>query len=486
MLPRSRPWLAGLIVVLVLSVAIELGLVMGMRVDVGPFAIGGTSQPSSGPATADATPTAAPLASEIQVGQEAGGQEAGGAEAGGLPEDPAVIPTQAAAPIPTTPPPLGKTELYGYLPYWQMNDAMIAHLPDVPVTTLALFSVSASDDGTLDQTQLGYRRMTGDIGQQLIAAARARRTSVEIVFTSFGLAQNHRLFGQPTGRGLAGRSDLGHDSLWEQPPAGRAAEAAAPPPWKQTVPELVALVQTLGIDGINVDVELMSNNDFDGYMSFLAELRAALKRAVPNARLTVASTASLHGATQARAAILAGADRVFLMGYDYHWSGSQPGGSAPLDRRDGVSNLNWSIGQYAAMGVPANQTLLGLPLYGMSWPVSGPGRGAVSLGKGVAWIPANHTDLLLDSAFTPSRDRLELAEYFVTQEANGWRATIFDSPDTLRSKLALARDKGFAGAGFWALGYERDLPGYVALMRDFRAGEIGRAQLYTPEGPFGQ
>src|SRR6266516_3456885 len=107
-----------------------------------------------------------------------------------------------------------------------MNDAMVAHVAEIPVTTLALFSVSAAEDGTLDQTQLGYRRMTGDIGQQLIAAAQARRARVEIVFTSFGLAQNHRYFGHLERRGLAGRSELGHDSLWEQPPEARATDAA--------------------------------------------------------------------------------------------------------------------------------------------------------------------------------------------------------------------------------------------------------------------
>ncbi|HYN70281.1 MAG TPA: glycosyl hydrolase family 18 protein [Candidatus Eisenbacteria bacterium] len=472
MLPRSRPWLAALIVVLVMSLAVELGLVMGVRVDLAQLGIGGDAAPSSG-----GSPTAAPapLASEIQVGQEAGG----------LPENPGVIPTRAAEPIPSAPPPLGETELYGYLPYWQMNQAMVARLREIPVTTLALFSVSAAEDGTLDQTQLGYRRMTGDIGQELIAAARARRASVEIVFTSFGLAQNHRYFGEPNVRGAVDRSGGGHDPLWEQPRADPSSVSSTPP-WKQTIPELVGLVEALGVDGINVDVELLYSDDFDGYIDFLAELRAALKEAVPKASLSVASTASMHGAVQARAAILAGVDRVFLMGYDYHWSGSQPGGSAPLDRRDGVSNLKWSIGQYASMGVPPEQTLLGLPLYGMSWPVSGPGRGAVSVGKGVAWIPANHTELLLDSTFALSRDTLELAEYFVTHDEDGWRATFFDSPDTLRSKLALARDKGFAGAGFWARGYERDLPGYVELMEEFRAGEIGREQLYVPEKPFGQ
>ena len=66
---------------------------------------------------------------------------------------------------------------------------------------------------TLDQTQLGYRRMTGDIGRQLLSAARASRARVEIVFTSFGLAQNHRYFGQPEA-GPEDRHALGHDPLW--------------------------------------------------------------------------------------------------------------------------------------------------------------------------------------------------------------------------------------------------------------------------------
>ena len=51
---------------------------------------------------------------------------------------------------------------------------------------------------------------------------------------------------------------------------------------------------------------------------------------------------------------------------------------------------------------------------------------------------------------------------------------MYDSPATLRPKLALALDNGLAGAGFWALGYERGLPGYVDLMRDFRDGDVER------------
>ena len=48
--------------------------------------------------------------------------------------------------------------------------------------------------------------------------------------------------------------------------------------------------------------------------------------------------------------------------------------------------------------------------------------------------------------------------------------------DTLRPKLALARDEGLAGGGFWALGYDRGLPGYEDLMADFVAGSITREE----------
>jgi hypothetical protein len=52
-----------------------------------------------------------------------------------------------------------------------------------------------------------------------------------------------------------------------------------------------------------------------------------------------------------------------------------------------------------------------------------------------------------------------------------WRGVYVDSPATLAPKLALANERGLAGAGFWAIGYERGLPGYTGLMERFTAGE---------------
>jgi hypothetical protein len=59
-----------------------------------------------------------------------------------------------------------------------------------------------------------------------------------------------------------------------------------------------------------------------------------------------------------------------------------------------------------------------------------------------------------------------------TPEPIAWAAVYYDSPRSLRPKLALADARGLAGAGFWAIGYERGLPGYAELIATFRAGRL--------------
>jgi hypothetical protein len=145
--------------------------------------------------------------------------------------------------------------------------------------------------------------------------------------------------------------------------------------------------------------------------------------------------------------------------------------------------------------VPAERTLLGLPLYGRMWPVSGPELGAAATGSGVVWVPRRNLGILRDPAIRPVRDEVEVVEmYALVRDAEGsltappaavspapgasapstdpaaWRAVYVDSPETLTPKLALANERGLAGAGFWAIGYERGLPGYTDLIARFAAG----------------
>jgi len=403
----------------------------------------------------------------------AGGRAPGDTDAPPTPEA-TVIPT------PTPRPGVGGTELFGYLPYWQMSEADAAYLDGVPLSTLAMFSVSARRNGAIDSRDVGYKRITGALGRRIMDEAQARGTRVELVFTSFGGNRNGIFFGRLPIPAPAASPSAAPSNGDAPSPSTRLSAPPPAPPWHRTVGELVDLAVALGVDGLNVDVEQLDELDREAYGEFLGALRYALRAARPGATLSVATEAGLRGMGNAIAASTAGVDRIFLMGYDYHWSGSQPGASSPIDRTDGLYTLRWSIEQYVAAGVPRDRIVLGLPLYGMTWRTTGPDRTAPVLGRGSTWILTRHQDVLLDPTFAPGRDPLEVSEFFIRPEGDAWRVTYYDSPATLRVKLALARDQGLAGGGFWAIGYERGLPGYLELMRAFRDGQVGRSEALTP------
>jgi spore germination protein YaaH len=348
-------------------------------------------------------------------------------------------------------------ELYGYLPYWEMDESIADHVAATPLTTLALFSVTHRGQGLLNQGTRGYAAITSDTGRRLIREAHERGVRVELVYTSFGAARNRRLLERP------------------------AVQATV-------IAELVALAGDLGVDGVNVDVEGLDPTLVAAYGAFVADVRAAVLAADPGDTVSVATGAHALGAAMAAAAAGAGADRVFLMGYDYRTGRSQPGASAPIDRADGETlTLRTSLDRYGALGVPPERLWLGLPLYGVEWPVVAPLVGAPSSGRGEAWFPRGHVDLLSNPAAVPVRDEVEQVDvYFLgsdgsvgapsndpaaTPDGRTWRAVYVDTPGTLAPKLALANERGLAGAGFWAIGYERGLPAYTDLMRRFVAAE---------------
>ncbi|HEX8024940.1 MAG TPA: hypothetical protein VF484_01925, partial [Candidatus Limnocylindrales bacterium] len=180
------------------------------------------------------------------------------AEPGASPSSVAFAPSS-----PVTSTTVGGTELYGYLPYWQMSSGIADYLRGVALTSLELFSVTNTRSGTLNRSQTGYRRITGAIGARLIAEAHARGTRVELVFTSFGFNRNATLFatappapGDPRWRGSI------DDAASAQPSVAAG----------KTARDLAALVARLGLDGVNVDVEQIAQPAYPGFSAFLSSL----------------------------------------------------------------------------------------------------------------------------------------------------------------------------------------------------------------------
>ena len=347
-------------------------------------------------------------------------------------------PATAAAPLPADQMAHRlSAEVYGFLPYWEMDSGTDAYLRYDLVSDIALFSVTVNAAGAIDTGQSGYAMVQGSRAATVIANAHAAGVRVDLVFTSFGADKNAAFFSNPT------------------------AMAAG-------VQALAALVQSLGLDGVNVDVELISGTYFVAYGSFIGQLRAALRATNPDAQVSADTNGSLSGAQMAQHAIANGADRVLMMGYSYRTAGTNPVGSvAPIVRTDGGKSLSWTLDLYAAQGVPSNRLLLGLPYYGWSWATDSGALHATNLGSRGAFFPGE--DLAtIPPGTTIQTDTIEQSRWFATQDPStlAWTQTYYDDPETLAAKYALASQRGLAGIGLWALGYDRGLDTYWKALVD--------------------
>ena len=323
------------------------------------------------------------------------------------------------------------SEVYGYLPYWEIDGGTDAYLRYDLLSDIALFSVTVSSTGALATGARGFGTVTGSTAATIVEHAHAAGVRVDLTFTSFGLSKNAAFFGNAS------------------------AQATA-------IAALAGLVKSEGLDGVAVDVESLYNTDFAAYGVFVGKLRAALRASNPAARVSVATNGSLSGAGMAVQALKNGADRVFIMGYSYRTSGTSPAGSiAPIARADGGKSLSWTLDLYASKGIPAGLVILGLPYYGRSWHTTSGALHATTTSSAGVFIPSD------DMAAIPTGtaiqvDAAEGSKWFAVQDpvTKAWTETYYDDGATLRTKYTMAAQRGLAGAGIWTLGYDRGVPGY--------------------------
>ena len=323
-------------------------------------------------------------------------------------------------------------EVMGYLPYWEMNDATVASLDYSRLTTIAFFSVGFDAAGHLDRTGRGYAALMSDRATGVIDAAHASGVRAIVSFSSFGSGRNDAFF-----------SDAGAQATF--------------------VDEAAALVAARGLDGADLDVELISGGSIGAYAATAGALSTRIRASNAIAFTTVATNANVSGAKMAASALAAGVAYAFLMGYDYRSADSTLVGSiAPLVRAGGGLSLSASLDVYAAEQVPLGRVILGLPLYGRTWQTADEGpaperlagtSGEVFFFRDLATLEGQGTVVAMDT------DGIESSARLVRDVEGVIYQTYYDTPASIAPKLQLAADRGLAGIGFWALGYDRD-PAY--------------------------
>ncbi|MFL5733798.1 MAG: glycosyl hydrolase family 18 protein [Chloroflexia bacterium] len=216
------------------------------------------------------------------------------------------------------------------------------------------------------------------------------------------------------------------------------------------VSQIDAIIGANGYDGITIDFEGLNGVDKDSLTAFMGKLYAKLH---PKKKLVaMAVPAKVRESTDGwsaaydYAALSGVLDYLLIMAYDFHWTTSDPGPVAPMDRLRVVAD-------YAAAKVPRGKIVWGAGVYGYDWGYNQDASG--SDGK-----PAEYRNFAEASAAAATQGAQSgydagAQSPWVRYMRNGQQREIwYENRRSFDAKLGLINDYGLAGFGIWRLGQE--------------------------------
>lgn len=231
----------------------------------------------------------------------------------------------------------------------------------------------------------------------------------------------------------------------------------------------VTLVKDWGFDGIDIDWEYPTDaTEAANFISLLSTVRQALDdyaaEYAPGYHflLTVASPAGPQNYNNMDLAGMASyVDYFNLMGYDYAGSWDTTSGhQANLYYNSANPNATkfsteQALTDYVAAGVPADQIVLGMPIYGRAFEqTAGIGLPYTGIGSGSWENGVWDYKVLPRSGATEITDSVSGATY--SYDSSTQELVSYDTADMVATKVEYLLGKGLAGSMFWEASGDRN------------------------------
>lgn len=206
---------------------------------------------------------------------------------------------------------------------------------------------------------------------------------------------------------------------------------------------IVSLISRKGYGGVNIDFEQVLEADRDLFTGFLRQLAERLKPAGLVMTVAVPAKTSenipwLRGYDYG--GIGAVVDYMFIMAYDWHHAGSEPGAGAP------ITEVRKTV-EFAVSRLPRSKIILGMPLYGYDWVIPyRPGTAA----KAISNQDAITTAMRYQSPIQYSTEAE--SPFFQYRDSQGITHQVwFEDVRSISAKMNLVRQYGLQGLGAWQL-----------------------------------
>lgn len=212
---------------------------------------------------------------------------------------------------------------------------------------------------------------------------------------------------------------------------------------QRLVNQLTAAAIQYGLDGINVDFEMITEDCGRAFIQFVRELSIMCRingivLSVDN-YVPTASSSQYHRAEQG-----VFADYVIIMGYDEHYAGSEEAGSVAS-----YGFVEQGI-QKTLEEVPKEKVVNAIPFYTRFWKTDGDGNvSSEALGMDSADTKARNNEI------EPTWDETT-RQYYIELEYEGSIYQMWmEEERSIEEKMKLIKDYDLAGVAAWRLGYER-------------------------------
>ncbi len=209
------------------------------------------------------------------------------------------------------------------------------------------------------------------------------------------------------------------------------------------VNNLIAAAITYDLDGINIDIEQLSNAAAGGYSEFIREL--SLKCENNDIILSVDTNVPQENINVYNRTVLSDYyDYNIIMTYDEYTDGSTEAGSC--------SSINFVTEAAANIveEVPQEQVIMALPFYTRVWTTASDGSlSNYSLGM------SSQDSFLSENNVTAQWDEETQQYYAEFENADGSTVQVWlEEEESMAKKLEVYSEYQFAGLAFWRLGYE--------------------------------
>ena len=332
-----------------------------------------------------------------------------------------------------------KREVIGFLPYWLLNRAKTDY--SKYITNLTYFSLSLNKNGTIQkytnpgESEPGYYALVSGKADKFLQMAKEKELTLSLaVFSS---------------------DDETIAQIIKKPKTNA----------RKMLKSLKPIMQQYGFTELNLDIEQVSEASPSARLQFTQFVKAVKNNLDPeiihSLSIDVTGSSLIKKTNLVNPfAVAQYVDKIIIMAYDYHYSGSYVTGAvAPGEGAGIIAEFDTVTAiEKALLKLPAEKVILGIPNYGYEWEtISRLPRSATIAGTSLVISNSRAEKLLKDNPnLQPVFDPVDKETYIIypDKDTGTYHQVYFPDERATEYKIDLAKKYDLAGLAVWALGYE--------------------------------